>query len=151
MKKVVSTWTAYGYFQKHWISQICHHCRVKTSTVFHSFNYVLIILLNGITVYQVSLKTNIALYFRLFYKGNTLTFLLVISILWYLTINYSSSLNGLLTQKPWGGEEYYCFSKIQLLGQKYWDKTTLASKMQFSCHCFGCQSRHFSLILGYNI
>lgn len=47
MKKVVSTWTAYGYFQRCLNSQICHHCRVKTSTVFHSFNHVLIILLNS--------------------------------------------------------------------------------------------------------
>ena len=30
----------------------------------------------------------------------------------------------------------YCFSKIQLVGQKYRDKTTLASKTRFSRHCF---------------
>ena len=29
------------------------------------------------------------------------------------------------------------FSKIQLVGQKYRDKTTLASKTRFSRHCFG--------------
>ena len=34
-------------------------------------------------MYQVSLKTNIVLYVRLFYKGITFIFLLVISILWY--------------------------------------------------------------------
>ena len=78
--------------------------------------------------------------------------------------NYSSSLNGLrvnstwarrpngiLTQRPWGQEEYYCFSKILLVGKKYQDKTTYASKMQFSCHCFGFQSQRFSLLVGYNI
>ena len=36
------------------------------------------------------------------------------------------------------------FSKIQLVGQKYWDKTTLASKMRFRHHCFGFQSQHFA-------
>ena len=29
------------------------------------------------------------------------------------------------------------FSKIQLVGQKYRDETTLASKTRFSRHCFG--------------
>ena len=36
-------------------------------------------------------------------------------------------------------------SKIQLVDQKYRDKTTLASKTRFSRHCFGFQSRRFSL------
>ena len=52
------------------------------------------------------------------------------------------------------GREYErdnCFSKIQLVGQKYRDKTTLASKTRFSRHCFGFQSRRFSLLVGYNI
>ena len=44
-----------------------------------------------------------------------------------------------------------CFSKIQLVGQTYWDKTTLARKTRFSRPCFGFQSRHFSLLVGYNI
>ena len=44
-----------------------------------------------------------------------------------------------------------CFSKIHLVGQKYQDKTTLASKTRFSRHCFGFQSRRFSLLVGYNI
>ena len=44
------------------------------------------------------------------------------------------------------GERDNCFSKIQLVGQKYWDKTNLASKTRFSC-----QGRHFSLLVGYNI
>ena len=48
-------------------------------------------------------------------------------------------------------ERNNCFSKIQLVGQKYRDKTTLASKTGFSCHCFGFQSRRFSLLVGYNI
>ena len=45
------------------------------------------------------------------------------------------------------GERNNCFyfSKIQLVGQKYQDKTTLASKTRFSRHCFGVQSRRFSL------
>ena len=39
------------------------------------------------------------------------------------------------------GEKNNCFSKIQLVGQKYRDKTTFARKMVFSRHCFGFQSR----------
>ena len=49
------------------------------------------------------------------------------------------------------GESNNCFSKIQLVGHKYRDKTTLASKTCFSSHCFGFQSRHFLLLVGYNI
>ena len=49
------------------------------------------------------------------------------------------------------GEGNNCVSKIQLVGQKYRDKTTLANKTRFSRHCFGFQSRHFSLLVGYNI
>ena len=49
------------------------------------------------------------------------------------------------------GETNDCFSKIQVVGQKYWDKTTLASKIRFSRHCFGFQSRRFSLLVDYNI
>ena len=49
------------------------------------------------------------------------------------------------------GERNICFSKIQLVGQKYRDKTTLACKPRFSRHCFGFQSRRFSLLVGYNI
>ena len=72
---------------------------------------------------------------------------------------YSSSPNGLWVNSGrmgyWlrghEGERNNCFSKIQLVGQKYRDKTTLASKTQFSCHCFGFQSRGFSLLVGYNI
>ena len=41
--------------------------------------------------------------------------------------------------------------KIQLVGQKCREKTTLASKMRFSGLCFGFQSRRFSLLVGYNI
>ena len=44
-----------------------------------------------------------------------------------------------------------CFSKIQLVSQKYRHKTTLASKTRFSRHCFGFQSQRFSLVAGYNI
>ena len=49
------------------------------------------------------------------------------------------------------GERKNCFSKIHLVGQKYRDKTTSASKTRFSRHCFGFQSRRFSLLVGYNI
>ena len=49
--------------------------------------------------------------------------------------------NGLVTQRPWG----------QLVGQNYWDNTTLASKTWFSHQCFGFQSLRFSLLEGYNI
>ena len=49
------------------------------------------------------------------------------------------------------GDRNNCFSKIQLIGKKYQDKTTLAIKTRFSRHCFGFQSRLFSLLVGYNI
>ena len=49
------------------------------------------------------------------------------------------------------GERNSCFTKIQLVGQKYRDKTTLASKTRFSRHYFGFQSWRFSLLVGYNI
>ena len=49
------------------------------------------------------------------------------------------------------GERNNCLSKIQLVGQKHRDKTTLASKRRFSRHCFGFQSWHFLLLVGYNI
>ena len=49
------------------------------------------------------------------------------------------------------GERNNCFSKIQIVGKKYGDKTTLASKTRFSHHYFGFQSRRFSLLMGYNI
>ena len=42
------------------------------------------------------------------------------------------------------GERNSCFSKIQQVGQKYGDKTTSASETRF-------KSRHFSLLVGYNI
>ena len=62
--------------------------------------------------------------------------------------------NGLLTQRWLRGHEggrNNRFSKIQLVCQKYRDKTTLASKRRFSRHCFGIQSRRFSLLVDYNI
>ena len=49
------------------------------------------------------------------------------------------------------GERNNFFSKIQLVGQKYRDKTSLSSKTRFSRHCFGFQRRHFSLLMGYNM
>ena len=49
------------------------------------------------------------------------------------------------------GEGNDCFSKIRLVGQKFRDKTTSASKTRFSRHCFSFQSRRFSLLVGYNI
>ena len=63
--------------------------------------------------------------------------------------NYSSSPGYWLRGHE--GERNNCFSKIQLVGKKYRDKTTLASKTRFSRHCFGFQSRRFSLLEGYNI
>ena len=49
------------------------------------------------------------------------------------------------------GERNNCFRKLQLVSQKYQDKTTLASETRFSHHCFGFQSWRFSLLVGYNI
>ena len=49
------------------------------------------------------------------------------------------------------GKRNNCFRKIQLVDQKYWDKTTLASKTWFNHHCFGFQSPRFSLLVVYNI
>ena len=48
-------------------------------------------------------------------------------------------------------ERNNCFSKIQLVGLKYRDKRTLVSKTRFIRHCFGFQSRRFSVLVGYNI
>ena len=50
--------------------------------------------------------------------------------------------NGLSTQRPWGGENN-SFSKIQIVGQRYRDKTTSASKTWFNHHCFAFQSLCF--------
>ena len=41
------------------------------------------------------------------------------------------------------GERNNCFIEIQLVGQKYPDKTIQATKPWTSRHCFGFQSRHF--------
>ena len=49
------------------------------------------------------------------------------------------------------GERNDCFSKIQLVGQKYQDKTTVASKTRFSRHWLSFQSRRFLLLVDYNI
>ena len=50
------------------------------------------------------------------------------------------------------GERNNCFSKIQLVGQKYRDKTTLASKTRFSRHCtFWFSKPAFFATSGYNI
>ena len=48
-------------------------------------------------------------------------------------------------------ERNNCISRIQVVGQEYRDKTTLASKTRFNRHCFGFQSRRFALLVGYNI
>ena len=45
------------------------------------------------------------------------------------------------------GEKKNCFSKIQLVGQKYREKTSLSSKTRFSRHWFGFKSRRFSLLV----
>ena len=53
--------------------------------------------------------------------------------------------HGLLTWRPRGQEEY-CFSKIQLVGQKYRDNTTLAKlKLDFNPF-WPPKSHHFSLL-----
>ena len=92
-----------------------------------------------------------------------LRFFLACNLLVQLFNNYSSSPNGLSVNSPWGrrpnglltqrpwGERNNCFSKIQLVGQKFRSKTTLAWKTRFIPHCFGFQSRDFSLLVGYNI
>ena len=50
------------------------------------------------------------------------------------------------------GEKNNCVSKIQQqAGQKHRDRTTLTSETRFSRHCFGFQSRRFSLLVGYNV
>ena len=49
------------------------------------------------------------------------------------------------------GERNNYFRKIQVVGQKYRDKTTLISKTRFSRYYFGFQSRRFSLLVRYNI
>ena len=72
--------------------------------------------------------------------------------------NYSLSPNGSVSWaidseafRGHEGERNNCFYRIQLVGQKYRDKTTLASKIRFSSNCFGFQSRRISLQVGYNI
>ena len=49
------------------------------------------------------------------------------------------------------GERNNCLSKIKLVGQKYRDKATIASKTRFSCHWFDFHSQRFSLLVGYDI
>ena len=70
--------------------------------------------------------------------------------------NYSSSPNGLWVNSPYSeaegrmgycfrsheGERNNCFSKIRLVGQKYRDKTTLASKTRRKSHCFAGAFRY---------
>ena len=75
------------------------------------------------------------------------------SVPFWLIFNNSSSPNGLLgySLRAHQGERKNCFSKIQLVVQKYRDRTTLASKTRLSRHCFGFQSRRFSLLVDYNI
>ena len=55
--------------------------------------------------------------------------------------NYSSRPHGL----------WAIGSETMSTSQKYRDKTTLASKTGFSRHCFGFQSRSFTLLVDYNI
>ena len=42
-----------------------------------------------------------------------------------------------------------CSTKLQLVGHMYRKKTSLASKMRFSRHGYGFQSRGDSLLVGY--
>ena len=62
--------------------------------------------------------------------------------------NYSSSPNGLSASWAMDSE---AMSSMKIVGQKYGEKTTLASETRFSCHCFCFQSRRFSLLVGYNM
>ena len=75
------------------------------------------------------------------------------AIMVYLTITYEAE--GRVAIDPDAidpeGEGNDCFSKIRLVGQKFRDKTTLASKTRFSRYCFSFQSWRFSLLVGYNI
>ena len=56
-----------------------------------------------------------------------------------------------MTEKAIDSEAMRARGLIQLAGQKYREKTTLASKTRFSRHCFGFESRRFSLPVNYNI
>ena len=46
------------------------------------------------------------------------------------------------------GERNNCFSKIQIVRQKYRDKTALPSKTRFNRRWFGFQSRRFFVTSG---
>ena len=48
------------------------------------------------------------------------------------------------------GERNNCFRKIQLVGQENIETKHLSGETRFSRHCFGFQSRRFSLLVGYN-
>ena len=84
---------------------------------------------------------------------NTLTFAEVAGFLTTLLVGVHSArrlgcLRSLIAHEAEGrmgyeGERNNYFSKIQLVSQKYRDKTTLASKTRFSRHCFGFQSGCF--------
>ena len=81
---------------------------------------------------------------------------IIIIIIIIIINNYSSRPNRLWGNRGYWirgheGERNNCLSKIQLVCQKYQDKTTLASKTRFNRHYFGFQSRRFSLLVGYNI
>ena len=53
------------------------------------------------------------------------------------SIAYEAEAEGRMGYRLRGheGERNNCFSKIQLVGQKYREKTTLASKTRFRRHC----------------
>ena len=71
-----------------------------------------------------------------------------------LKIGEYSTINPLARMGYWDidsraheGERTNCFSKIQLVGpKKYRDNTSFVSQS----HCFGFQSRRFSLLVVYN-
>ena len=96
-----------------------------------------------------SLRVNLLLWLRGSGAWVLIRYLRIIPRAWM----GSESIKGLMGYwlKGHEGERNNCFSKIQLVGQKYRDKTTLASKMWFSHLCFGFQSWRFSLLVGYNI
>ena len=74
------------------------------------------------------------------------TYILYIFALLYLTIIPLALMGSeLIAHEAEGG-----FSKIQLVGQKNIETKRNFSKTRFSRHCFGFQSRRFSLLVGYN-
>ena len=129
----------------------CPHLRLPNFTLLH-FNH------NRFFFALFPFLAILALYFL----GPPFNNIVIIISVWGnrgIINNYSSSPNRLWVNSGrmgyWlrghEGERNNCFRKIQLVGEKFRDKTTLASKTRFSRHCFCFQSRCFLLLVGYNI